>query len=278
MPAPDHTADGEEPASALFRRYAAQRRTLAPPGFRLETPPGLTRLLPLRPDLDGTVMFAELAAETCDAAIAAESARFAALGCGLEWKVHAFDTPADLPARLQRHGFAPDDTEAFMVYPLAAHRPRPRRAGVAIEHVTTPAAIAAVVAVQEEVWRLSLPWLADALAAALPTTSIFLAIADGAPVGTGWIDWIAGSDFADLHGGAVLPAWRGRGIYSALFDVRADEARTRGLPWLAVDAAPMSRPILERRGFRFICETTPWRRPAVTAAATTSAPGATSRL
>ncbi len=28
---------------------------------------------------------------------------------------------------------------------------------------------------------------------------------------------------------------------------------------IAVDAAPMSRPILLRKGFQFVCETTPFR-------------------
>lgn len=70
------------------------------------------------------------------------------------------------------------------------------------------------------------------------------------------------SDFAELHGGAVLPALRGRGVYTALFNVRAEEARRRGTEFLAVDAAPMSRPILLGKGFHYICETIPYRMKA----------------
>jgi GNAT superfamily N-acetyltransferase len=78
-------------------------------------------------------------------------------------------------------------------------------------------------------------------------------------VGTGWIEFHAGSRFAQLCGGSLLEAYRGRGIYSRLFEMRLAEARRRGVPYIAVDAAPMSRPILERRGFRYVCNTYPMR-------------------
>ena len=107
-----------------------------------------------------------------------------------------------------------------------------------------------------------MPWLARSLADALPTTSHYLAYAHNTLVGTGWIDFPPGSNFAELHGGAVLGDQRSRGFYSALFDARAAEAQQRGYAYLAVDAAPLSRPILLRRGFQFICETAPWRHPA----------------
>ena len=44
-----------------------------------------------------------------------------------------------------------------------------------------------------------------------------------------------------------------------MFERRLEAARARGVPYLAVDAAPMSRPILERKGFRYICGTYPMR-------------------
>lgn len=34
--------------------------------------------------------------------------------------------------------------------------------------------------------------------------------------------------------------------------IRAQEARRKGFRFLTVDASPMSRPILEKHGFRFI--------------------------
>lgn len=246
----------------VYRRYVSQRRTLAPRGFALDSSPARTRLTPQQPDLAGLVSFTALSVDEIETAIADELAFFDRLRCGFEWKVYDFDTPADLADRLARHGFVRDAPEAFMVYPTAAHRSKERSPSVRIERLASAREIAAVVAVQEAIWRRPLPWLARSLTESLPTTSLYGAFDRDELVGTGWIDFPPDTEFADLHGGGILPGQRGRGLYSALFDVRAEEAQRRGYPYLAVDAAPMSRPILTRRGFHFVCETTPWHHAA----------------
>jgi GNAT superfamily N-acetyltransferase len=53
-----------------------------------------------------------------------------------------------------------------------------------------------------------------------------------------------------LYGGATLPRARGRGAYRALLRARWDEAVERGTPALITQGGSMSRPILERLGFR----------------------------
>jgi GNAT superfamily N-acetyltransferase len=120
-----------------------------------------------------------------------------------------------------------------------------------------------IVAVQEQVWNCRFPWLAAQLGAAVAEsavdTAIYCAYLDARPVGTGWIDFIPGSRFADLHGGSVVDEARGRGIYSLLYERRVAEARRRECRYLAVDAAPMSRPILEHKGFEHVCNTYPMR-------------------
>ena len=68
-----------------------------------------------------------------------------------------------------------------------------------------------------------------------------------------------GVALADLHGGSVLVKACGRGIYTLLYRRRVEDARARGGRFLAVDAAPMSRPILQRKGFMFVCATYPMR-------------------
>ena len=57
-----------------------------------------------------------------------------------------------------------------------------------------------------------------------------------------------------LGGGNVAVAARGKGVYRALVRARWDIAVERGTPALAVQAGQMSRPILERLGFRTVCE------------------------
>jgi hypothetical protein len=57
-----------------------------------------------------------------------------------------------------------------------------------------------------------------------------------------------------LMGGSTAEWARGRGAYRAVVRARWDEAVRRGTPALAVGAGPMSRPILERLGFRQVLQ------------------------
>ncbi len=55
---------------------------------------------------------------------------------------------------------------------------------------------------------------------------------------------------AYLAGGSTHPDYRGRGCYRALVRARWDAAAARGTPLLAAHAGKLSKPILERLGFR----------------------------
>jgi GNAT superfamily N-acetyltransferase len=79
----------------------------------------------------------------------------------------------------------------------------------------------------------------------------FLAYVDGRAVGrASCASTTAGP--LELLNACVLPAYRGRGIYRALLRARWDEAVRRGAPVLVTQAGALSRPILERSGFRTI--------------------------
>jgi GNAT superfamily N-acetyltransferase len=84
-----------------------------------------------------------------------------------------------------------------------------------------------------------------------PRGDAFVALVDGRVVGS------AGASYTDaglyLGGGNVAKAARGRGVYRALVRARWDVAVARGTPALVVQAGQMSRPILERLGFRTVC-------------------------
>jgi len=215
----------------------------------------------------GWILYTRLDADTADAAIAAQvaemSRRIAAFDEGFEWKVFDHDTPADLKLRLIAHGFTPDEPEALMALDLENAPPRlwePRRAD--IRRLSDPAQVQQITLVQTEVWDEPMPGLAEELAQTLRThpelLSIFQAYADERPVANAWIRYHPGRQFADLWGGSTLPAYRGRGFYTDLVAVRAQEARTRDVRFLTVDASPMSRPILEKLGFRCLTYTTPF--------------------
>jgi GNAT superfamily N-acetyltransferase len=57
-----------------------------------------------------------------------------------------------------------------------------------------------------------------------------------------------------LYGGATSPHARGRGAYRALIRARWDDAVSRGTPALITQGGAMSRPILERLGFKRVGE------------------------
>ena len=55
-----------------------------------------------------------------------------------------------------------------------------------------------------------------------------------------------------MWGGSTLPLYRRRGLYTALLALRVQEAIRRGYRFVAIDTSPMSRPIVEKHGFRLI--------------------------
>lgn len=250
-----------------FERYAGARRRACIPGYRLEALPDITRHFPASDSDEALLSFARFDAGDAGRRIQEELAAMASRGLAAEWKVHDLDSPADLKARLEALGLTCHHVEALMVLEVdSAQASEGTVEGVAIERLSG-SALEEIVRLQEEVWKCRLPWLLDVLREM--TDPIYCARAEGRVVGSGWIDFHGGSEFAQLCGGAVAESHRGLGVYSALFDVRIAEAKARGTRFLAVDAAPMSRPILERRGFRFVCHTHPLRtRPFDTGAVT----------
>lgn len=247
----------------LFDDYRRDRQDIAIEGFAMEALPHLRRHVPAQGE--ALLCFTQLLPGRELAQIREQIAHFSALRRDFEWKVYELDQPSNLKSMLEAEGLVADEPEVFMLYPLqtatgarAQHLP----AGIELRRVSELAQLPDVLRVQELIWGRSLDWLHDKLAASLlkpEAMSMFCAYADGQPIATGWTDYPPGSRFPELHGGAVLPEWRGRGVYSALFQVRFEEALQRGFEWMAVDASPMSRPILSAMGFVPVCMTWPLR-------------------
>jgi len=208
------------------------------------------------------VLWSELDESTADAQIAHEKAYFAARGRRFEWKHHAYDRPADLPARLIAAGFEPEEEEALVVAEvagLATDVMVPN--GVRLVPVTDAAEVDRVIAVHEEVFKEEHSWLRREMLARLDTPgagAAVLAMAGDRAVCAARIEFHTGTDFASLWGGGTLPEWRGRGIYRALVGYRARLAAERGFRYLQVDSSPDSQPILRRLGFVDLTTTTPY--------------------
>lgn len=239
-------------ARTLYDRQ--QRIEIQYPATRREQTARVVRVI--EPER-GAVIYSWVDETNADETIAAEIAYFTSLGIAddFEWKVFDHDQPADLRDRLIRHGFeVREPADAVMVLDLHALPPRlTAPPAFDIRQITDERGVDDVYAVIEQVWpdedhgaskRNKITLLRDHP----ESMNMFAAYVEGKPVSEGWIDF-PGTDFAGLWGGATLPEYRGRGIYTALVAARAQAAIRRGYRYLTIDASPMSRAVLEKQGF-----------------------------
>ena len=252
-------------AAEMFEQYRAEFRARPIPGYTLDLFPDLCRHTAEDSGHEGHVGFANLSPDTAGGRIDEQIRHFERLGQPFEWKVHDFDQPASLKSLLEARGFGCGDAEAFLVavleeWPEADARPRNAR----IERITDSKGIRDFIAVEEAVWQQAFPThfarYTRELHSAPDITSFYCAYVADQPVAAGRIFFPAGSSFASLWSGSVLPTVRGCGIYSALLAQRIAEAKSRGCRFVTVDAEPMSRPILLKKGFEHVCWTYPMRR------------------
>ncbi|MBB5233118.1 GNAT family N-acetyltransferase [Deinococcus budaensis] len=187
-----------------------------------------------------------------------------------EWKTRGHDAPADLAARLQAHGFQPEEEETVMAGE-ARHLVQPPGLpeGVRVRRIDhLPDPFPEVVRAAEAQSRaFGFPFGVEDFLRRLDKNrgQVELWVAETAQevVCVGRLEVVPGTEFAGLWGGGTLPEWRGRGIYRALTAARAQAALDRGVRYLYSDCTAYSRPILERSGLLPITTTTPyvWTRP-----------------
>jgi GNAT superfamily N-acetyltransferase len=175
----------------------------------------------------------------------------------LTWIVTDSTTPDDLRKRLLALGAEPDPQEPVMAGMVLTEAP-PGVGGLEVRPVETFEEYAAVrelgwdllgLSEEERVGaraRLRTSW-ADYADVDIVNYAAFV---DGRVVAAGGIQFTPYGAY--LAGGSTRPDYRGRGCYRALVRARWDAAVERGTPLLAVQAGQMSKPILERLGFRQI--------------------------
>lgn len=233
------------------------------PGSRREALGRIVRHVDLSGER-GLVLYSALDEASADGAIDQQIAHFEGIRQDFEWKLFDHDQPADLRQRLLKRGFVvdSDDAEALLILPLVD---APARLLAPVKHdirrVTDPADIMTILSVQSAVTGGDYTMAGHRLARDLRETpeivSIYAAYVDDKPVSSAWIYFNAASRFAGMWGGATLEPYRGRGIYTALVAVRVQEALARGVQFMTIDASPMSRPIVQKLGFRFMTMTYP---------------------
>ncbi|HNX31392.1 MAG TPA: hypothetical protein PKM35_07280 [Holophaga sp.] len=245
-----------------------QRIDLAERAMRREASPEVVRLV-CQGEGEGMVVYSKLDRGNADRVISEQISRFGAIGQDFEWKTYGHDAPPDLKSRLEAHGFIPEDPESLLVLEVdRAPEILLRPVSHDIRRIVDPARVELIGPIQEQVWGEADPVYLAALKEDLEQdpehVSLYLAFADGFPVAHARITFHDRSRFAGLWGGSTLMEYRCRGFYTALLAVRVQEARRRGVEFLTIDASPMSRPIVEKHGFRFLTETQPfkWRAPS----------------
>ncbi len=179
---------------------------------------------------------------------------------GFQWWVLPSDTPADLRERLEKHGLIFAGNAATMArLGLDGLDDIPLNPQVTIEVLDgyDEAAIDALAYITmvcfhwtpEQIAERRLGWVERMRDEQIRENEAhFLALVDGQPAGYGRIQLRSG--VAYLGGAATLPEYRGRKVYSTLLRRRLEAAHARGYHLAAIHAEPMSRPIVERYGFK----------------------------
>jgi hypothetical protein len=182
----------------------------------------------------------------------------------VEWKTRGHDRVPGLHDALLDSGFQADEPESIMI----GHARRldvdvalPDR--VTLRTVCEEPDVKAMTAMEDAAFQSD---LADEMAVALSARlalddgmELWIAEAAGEVVGAGRLEPVAGAPVAGIWGGAVLPVWRGQGIYRALTAARARSALAKGRALIHSDSTEYSRPILERAGLVNVSNTTPYR-------------------
>jgi ribosomal protein S18 acetylase RimI-like enzyme len=186
-----------------------------------------------------------------------------------EWKTRGHDWPPDLGDRLEAHGLVPEELETVMVGDATALAVDVELSdGLTVRRVDQlperDAVVSTAADMQREVFGggPSAEEVLERLVRLGALEQFWVAEVDGRVVSAGRLDFVEGTEFAGLWGGATLPEWRGRGIYRALTAARARSALADGVRYLQSDCSPMSRPILERSGLVAVTTSTPyvWHR------------------
>jgi len=250
----------------MLKRYTEELRVRCRfDGFRREEDGGVVRHVSLGEE-DGFVLYADLTDDDADEAIRRQIAYFDAIGQPFEWKAFDYDRPADLRERLRRHGFRVGDPEALMALELTEEHPLLRLPiSPDIRRIDGEAEIDAIMGMEDEIWGAPHDDLGERLKRELTGSgerlSIYAAYDGARPVSAAWMYLHEGTTFGSLWGDSTLPDYRGKGLYTALVAARAQEAWESGFRLLAVDASPMSRPILEKKGFELLAFTYPCASP-----------------
>jgi GNAT superfamily N-acetyltransferase len=245
----------EEPDYELPEPWLPGRRIIRP-NFTLVLSPaptqsGVSRVRTTAGDLDATI-----------AEVRAILREHAYVACA--WYIGPSSRPVGIAKLLAERGFVPASRPPFEPHftAMALMRPPPPgppapgvEARLVQNYGEYVRALRAGLTALGESEEAIAQWIATAPAGWEHASGVakmtHIAFADGNIAGVGLATY--GPSAVLFGGGAVLPPFRGRGVYRALVASRWRAAVEMGRPAVTVHAGAMSRPILERCGFAEVC-------------------------
>ena len=241
---------------SLFHAQVRLRDRDAAPGFVVDRDGPVHRTYPPDPAAHGAMVECpEGLGDEPDHWIGRQVAFFGGRGQRVEWKTYERDEPADLPERLERAGFVPEDHEVVLLgrcEDLVHDVDLPE--GVGLRDVESDDDWERVRVMVDAVWGTDSSWVNDSLRVEqrarpdLMTATVVEEVSTGRVLSYAVLRLTEHTEFAGLWGGSTLPEWRRRGLYRALVSHRARLAIDRGYPYARVDTSPDSRPILTALG------------------------------
>ena len=178
---------------------------------------------------------------------------------GFVWMVNPTDTPADLRARLEKHGLVLAGDQALMARVGLGNLDIPINPNIQIELIdgTNDEAIEARLQIvgtcfnwtKEQIDQRRVQFFERAKDPKARENEIgYLARLNGKPVADARV--ILSTGIAYLGGASTLPQYRGQRIYSTLLRQRLETAQERGYHVAAIHAEPMSRRVVSKYGFK----------------------------
>lgn len=178
-----------------------------------------------------------------------------------EFKYTAWNMPTDTPHQLEQLGFKAGEPEQVLGLDVPALIPPSARENLNLVELTTEADIARIIALQQGIWPEDFSWLGQGLwreKSTDPQALLLYGIEESNKlVSAAWMR-VYDQEIAFFHGGATLPAWRGKGLYRELVNARLRRCRELKLRWAFTEAVPASLPILQKLGFEVLGATRPY--------------------
>jgi hypothetical protein len=248
---------------ALYNQHL--RIELIEPDSQMERTDSVIRKVSLTTE-PGFISYSKMDETNADCVIEEQLAYYKNLKHQFEWKVFDYDQPLDLKERLRKKGFTLEESEALMISDLTEtnqllHTPILPE----VRKIMTEQEIWEIIKLEDEVWNHNHQDLGERLIRdfndSSANLSLYGAFVDGKLVSAAWMYLHEGTPFSSLWGGSTLADYRKKGFYSSLLAIRAREAVEYNYPLLTVDASSMSKPILEKHGFRCYGYSTPCMSP-----------------